>query len=95
MTYKLKISKQNQVTIPVAILKELNLSSGGYLHIKSEQEDFKILNDKAKIHKFAGSLGRKIKDKNKLGLSDEELEMAIKKAKFDYFKNTKNIAHNL
>jgi bifunctional DNA-binding transcriptional regulator/antitoxin component of YhaV-PrlF toxin-antitoxin module len=87
MTYKLKISKQNQVTIPVDLLKQLGLTGGNYLYIKPDEEDFRIINTRAKVNKLAGSLGPKIKDKSKLGLSDEDLEKAIEQSKIDYFKN--------
>jgi len=87
MTYQLKISKQKQVTLPVALLKQLGLTGGDYLYIKPNDDDFVIINNKVKIQKLAGSLGRKIKDKSKLGLSDEELEKAIEQSKIDSFKN--------
>jgi bifunctional DNA-binding transcriptional regulator/antitoxin component of YhaV-PrlF toxin-antitoxin module len=89
MTYKLKISKQNQVTIPVDLLKQLGLTGGNYLYIKPDEEDFRIINTRAKINKLAGSLGHKIKDKSKLLLSDEEFEEALEKSKIEYFKNWK------
>ena len=90
MTYTLKISKQNQVTLPVNLLKRLGLAGGMYLHIRPSDDDFKIINTRVKITKLAGSLGRKIKDKTKLGLSNEELEIAIERSKIESFKNWKN-----
>jgi bifunctional DNA-binding transcriptional regulator/antitoxin component of YhaV-PrlF toxin-antitoxin module len=87
MTYKLKISKQKQVTLPVSLLKELGLNGGDYLYIKSKEDDFVILNTKAKIKKLAGSLGRKIKDKNKLLKSDKAFEEVLENSKADYFQN--------
>jgi bifunctional DNA-binding transcriptional regulator/antitoxin component of YhaV-PrlF toxin-antitoxin module len=54
MTYKLKISKQKQVTLPVALLKTLGLSDGDYLYIKPNQDDFVIINNRVKIQKLLG-----------------------------------------
>jgi bifunctional DNA-binding transcriptional regulator/antitoxin component of YhaV-PrlF toxin-antitoxin module len=90
MTYQLKISKQNQVTLPVNLLKYLNLSAGDFIYIKADNEDFRILNTKAKIENLSGSLGSKVKDRSKLGISDEELEKAIEKSKMLAFKKNKN-----
>ena len=59
------------------------------MSIQSRKEDFVIVNDTAKTQKLAGSLGKKIKDKNKLGLSDENLEKALEQSKIDYYKNWK------
>jgi bifunctional DNA-binding transcriptional regulator/antitoxin component of YhaV-PrlF toxin-antitoxin module len=87
MIYQLKISSQNQVTLPVDLLKQLGLSKGGYLRIKPDEEDFRILNTRAKIAKLGGFLKDKIKDKSKLGLSDEELEEAIERSKVIEFQN--------
>jgi|688.fasta_scaffold372483_3 bifunctional DNA-binding transcriptional regulator/antitoxin component of YhaV-PrlF toxin-antitoxin module len=87
MTYQLKISKQKQVTLPVALLKQLGLTGGDYLYIKPNEDDFVIINNKVKIQKLAGSLGRKIKDKSKLLKTNKEFELALEKSKINSFKN--------
>ncbi len=33
MNFKLKISSQNQITLPASLIKELNLSSGNFIEI--------------------------------------------------------------
>jgi hypothetical protein len=87
MTYSLKISSQNQVTLPVDLLKDLELTSGMYLRINPFGDDYKIINTRKKVAKLAGSLQKYVKDKSKLGLSDEELEKAIEDSKTKYFQS--------
>ena len=87
MTYKLKVSSQNQVTLPVDLVKKLGVSSGMYIYINSEGDDFKIINTRKKVAKLAGSLKKYVKDKSKLGISDEELDDAIENAKNLHFSN--------
>ncbi len=87
MTFKVKISSQNQITLPVDLLKQLGLTGGNYLYIQPDAEDFRILNTGAKISKLAGSLGKKIKDKSKLLKTPEEFKKALQQSKNDHFKN--------
>jgi len=92
MTYRLKVSQQNQVTLPVDFINKLGLKSGMYLEITQdwESEDiFKIENTRKKISKLQGSLGKKVKDKNKLLNRGLEFEQVLEKSKIANFNHWK------
>lgn len=89
MTYKLKVSSQNQVTLPVNLIKELGLSSGMYIYINPDGDDYKIINTRKKVAKLAGSLKKFVKDKSKLLNTSEEFEEVLEKSKAEHFKNWK------
>jgi bifunctional DNA-binding transcriptional regulator/antitoxin component of YhaV-PrlF toxin-antitoxin module len=92
MTFKLKVSSQNQVTLPVDLLNKLNLKPGMYLNIFEDghnQDTFNIQNIESKMSKIQGSLGRKLRDKSKMFKTGEEFESALEKSKTDSFKNQK------
>lgn len=97
MSYKLKLSSKNQVTIPVALLKDLNLNStkktktskkgdqDTYLIIvKNLQGKYEIVNPYEILDNLQGSLQAPEHLKN---ISDEELEEQIKNARITYIKN--------
>lgn len=87
MTYKLKISSQNQVTLPVDLVSLLGIKAGMYLSISPDGDDFKIINTGKKVAKLAGSLKKYVKDESKLLSTNEEFEEALEKSKEEYFKN--------
>ncbi len=92
MTFKLKVSSQNQVTLPVDLLNKLDLKPGMYLHIFEDgqkQDTYNIQNIENKMSKIQGSLGRKLKNKNKMFETGEEFEAALERSKTDSFKNQK------
>jgi hypothetical protein len=89
MTYKLKISSKNQVTIPVALLKELDIdvsktSQNSLLIVKTIHGEYQIVNPIEELKKLQGSLEVPKQFKN---LTNEELEALIEKGKTEFIKD--------
>jgi bifunctional DNA-binding transcriptional regulator/antitoxin component of YhaV-PrlF toxin-antitoxin module len=92
MTYTLKISSKNQVTIPVALLKDLGIKKSKnkekttdyLLVVKNLQGKYEIVNPFEILRDLQGSLQA---PKHLQNLSDEELENLIEKAKTAHIKS--------
>jgi len=89
MTYKLKISSQNQITLPVDLISILGIKAGMYISINPDGDDFKIINTRKKVAKLAGSLKKYVKDKSRLLKTNAEFEEALDKSKTEYYTNQK------
>jgi bifunctional DNA-binding transcriptional regulator/antitoxin component of YhaV-PrlF toxin-antitoxin module len=89
MTYKLKLSSKNQVTIPVALLRELDIdltkaSDNNLLIVKNLQGKYELVNPFEMLKNLQGSLKS---PKHLENLSDEELEEYIEIAKKAHIQN--------
>ncbi len=92
MTYKLKLSSKNQVTIPVALLEDLQIkksktkgkSTNHLLVVKNLNGNYEIVNPYEMLSDLQGSLQA---PKNLQNLFDEELEKQIEKAKAAHIKS--------
>lgn len=106
MTYQLKLSSKNQVTIPVAVLKDLGLlektsspigktkssKKSTYLVLsKNFKGEYELINPRSTMVNVKGSL--KVPD-HLQGLTDEQLNKAVEKGKVEYLK-TKYGSKNL
>jgi bifunctional DNA-binding transcriptional regulator/antitoxin component of YhaV-PrlF toxin-antitoxin module len=92
MTYHLKLSSKNQVTIPVSLLKDLKIKksktksepSSYLLVVKNLQGKYEIVNPFEILRDLQGSLQT---PRHLQNLSDEELENQIEKSKLAYMKS--------
>ena len=92
MTYQLKLSKKNQGTIPVDMLRNLGLEPNQeniLIIFQSLDGDFIIVTPKQMLDRLAGSLSKKLSSKVKAKLAKmtpEEILEAEENAKDEYFK---------
>ena len=89
MTYNLKLSSKNQVTIPVALLKDLDIdqtktSQNSLLIVKNLQGKYELVNPFEMLKNLQGSLKSPKRLEN---VSDEELEEYIEIAKKAHIQN--------
>jgi bifunctional DNA-binding transcriptional regulator/antitoxin component of YhaV-PrlF toxin-antitoxin module len=89
MTYKLKLSSKNQVTIPVALLKALDIdmsknSQNSLLIVRTIHGEYQIVKPIEELKKLQGSLEAPKQFKN---LTDEELEELIEKGKTEFIQD--------
>ncbi len=95
MTYKVKLSKKNQGTLPVALLKTLGLSpntENTLIIYEDINGNFVIQTLKHMVNSIQGSLGKKLSSKTKTKLAKmtpEEIIEAEKNAKYDHLKTKK------
>lgn len=80
MTYTATITSKRQLTIPVAIFKELGFTIGEKVILIQEDEGIKIKSQRALLRKLAGSV--KVSKRFK-GLTPDQM---IEKARDEYFK---------
>lgn len=91
MTYKVKLSKKNQGTIPVAVLEDMGLQpnqSNALIIYKNIDGNYFIGTQMQMYQKLAGSLGKKLSPKVKTKLAkmtEEEILEAEKQAVIDGF----------
>ncbi|MEM1312172.1 MAG: hypothetical protein AAGF07_01775 [Patescibacteria group bacterium] len=86
MQFKLKISTQNQITLPKNLISELGASSGKYIYINKDETGYYIQNTKAEVDKAYGFLAKKVNPTKKLK-SGVAFETALEKSKISRFKN--------
>lgn len=78
MTYRLKISKQNQVTLPVALLEEVGADSGDYIQITKRDGALVIETFRDVLKRIRGSVKPKKKRNVNVDI-DDQINTSIKK----------------
>jgi len=92
MTYQVKLSKKNQGTIPVDVLRKLDLQpnqENNVIIYQAMNGDFVIATPQQMLAKLQGSLGKKLSSSVKAKfakMTPEEILAAEENAKHEYFK---------
>lgn len=79
MTYTATITSKNQLTLPAALVKKINLKPGQKVNLTQEGSVIKIETYEAILDHLAGSVAVPSRFK---GLSEDQI---LKKAKAEYF----------
>jgi bifunctional DNA-binding transcriptional regulator/antitoxin component of YhaV-PrlF toxin-antitoxin module len=87
MTYKLKVSSQNQVTLPRKLVDSLGIMPGMYLYVNQDHGEYTIQNTRAEVEKIYGFLGKKVNSKKMLK-SGDDFEKALENAKMKSIKKS-------
>lgn len=84
MTYKVKVSSQNQVTLPVGLLEDMGVGPGGYIQITKREGVFVV-------ETFREVLGRlKNTVSPKPGYEHVDVDDAINKSITEHYSKSSN-----